>query len=297
MGALALWLGGLLIGTAADRRTTPAPIVVNGYRVVAADLHVHAYPGDGLLPAWELSREARRRQLDVIALTNHNQMWPSRLAAAVGIAPDVLVIPSEEVTTPHYHMAAIGLDHPVDWRQDVVGTAAAVHAEGGAAIVAHPGRESWRAFDRAALMAVDGVEVAHPGMDLRKTGPKDFATFYARARAAKPAIAPIGSTDFHTLAPLGHCRTYLFVHDLKVAGVVDAIRSGRTVACDAHGRTYGDPALAAAVAGRCADAASLPLTSGADRAAVACALLGLALLMFVGRPGGPRPGSRDPGFV
>src|SRR5262249_2738724 len=102
MVAAALWLGGLLIGTAHDRVLSPPPRVVNGYRVVAADLHVHAYPGDGVLPAWELSREARRRQLDAIALTNHNQMWPSRLAAAVGIAPDVLLIPGEEVTTPGY---------------------------------------------------------------------------------------------------------------------------------------------------------------------------------------------------
>jgi hypothetical protein len=283
MAAVALWLGGLVIGTVTDRRMSPAPLFVDGYRVVAADLHVHAYPGDGLLPAWELSREARRRQLDAIALTNHNQMWPSRLAAAVGIVPDVLLIPSEEVTTPGYHMAAIGLAHPVDWRQDVVGTASAVHAQGGAAIVAHPGHESWRAFDDKAFTAVDGVEVAHPGMDLSKRGAEDFATFYARARAVKPRIAPIGSTDFHTLAPLGHCRTYLFVRDLTVPGVVDAIRSGRTVACDAHGRTFGDPALAAAVAERCADAASLPLTTGADRFAVACSLFGLAVLIAVAR--------------
>jgi hypothetical protein len=99
----------------------------------------------------------------------------------------------------------------------------------------------------------------------------------------KPRIAPIGSTDFHTLAPLGHCRTYLFVRDLTLPGAVDAIRSGRTVACDAHGRTYGDPALAAAVAERCADAASLPLTTGADRLAVACSLFGLAALIAVAR--------------
>jgi hypothetical protein len=283
MGAVALWLGGLLLGTAADRRTNPPPLFVSGYRVVAADLHVHAYPGDGVLPAWELSREARRRHLDAIALTNHNQMFPSRLAAAVGIASDVLLIPGEEVTTPGYHMAAVGLAHPIGWRHDVVGSAAAIHAEGGAAIVAHPGRESWPAFDRAALTAVDGVEVAHPGMDLRKKGGGDFATFYARARAAKPDIAAIGSTDFHTLAPLGYCRTYLFVRDLTVPGVVDAIRSGRTVACDAHGRAYGDPPLVAAVAERCAEAASLRVNSGADRAAVACALLGLVLLIVVKR--------------
>ena len=46
-------------------------------RLIASDFHVQHFPGDGGLAPWELRREARRRELDVIVVTNHSQ----RLAA------------------------------------------------------------------------------------------------------------------------------------------------------------------------------------------------------------------------
>jgi hypothetical protein len=280
--ALGLWIAGLLIGSWAERDPQSEPMFANGYRVIAADLHVHAYPGDGVLPPWEIAREARRQRLDAVALTNHNQMLPVRLAALVPFASPALLIPGEEVTTPGYHMAAIGLRYPIDWHHSAAEAASEIHAQGGAAIAAHPGRIAWPAFDRPALVAIDGAEAAHPGMDFKGNNREDYAAFFERARSVKPTIAAIGSTDFHDLAPLGQCRTYLFVRDLTVPDIVDAVRAGRTVACDAHGRTYGNPSLARIVAARCErDALSDP-TSVADRAGVVCAFGGLVLLIVAG---------------
>ena len=47
--------------------------------VLAGDFHVHAFVGDGGVAPWELGREAARRGLDVIAVTNHNQLLAARL--------------------------------------------------------------------------------------------------------------------------------------------------------------------------------------------------------------------------
>jgi hypothetical protein len=44
-----------------------------------------------------------------------------------------------------------------------------------------------------------------------------------------PEVAAIGSSDFHTSGPMGLCRTYLLVRERSKAGVIDAIRNGRTV--------------------------------------------------------------------
>jgi hypothetical protein len=75
------------------------------------------------------------------------------------------------------------------------------------------------------------------------TAREELTTFFARARAVNPDIAPIGSSDTHMVAPLGRCRTYVFAEAVTVEAVLDAIRDGRTVAEDQSGMRYGDPAL------------------------------------------------------
>ena len=50
---------------------------------------------------------------------------------------------------------------------------------------------------------------------------------YANAHAANPHIAAIGSTDFHTIAPIGLCRTYVFAKTRTRAAILEAIRAGR----------------------------------------------------------------------
>src|SRR6185436_19907626 len=69
---------------------------------------------------------------------------------------------------------------------------------------------------------------------------------YERARRLNPRVAAIGSSDFHAMpVPVGTCRTLLFVRERTEAGVLDAIRNGRTVALDETGQLYGDPELVA----------------------------------------------------
>ena len=129
---------------------------------------------------------------------------------------------------------------------------------GGVAIAAHPVFGARAGFDAAALGAIDGFEAAHPAQHEWPKAARELAEFREVAFAARPSIAAIGSTDFHATAPLGLCRTFLFVTDVSERGVLDAIRAGRTVACDGDGKTYGSPALSAAVAEACARAAGSP---------------------------------------
>jgi predicted metal-dependent phosphoesterase TrpH len=276
---------GLLAATA----TEPPPMNARpssdaqGSIILAVDLHVHTTPGDGALLPWDLAREARRRGLDAIAITDHNQMIGVRATSPRSTPFGVLLIPGEEVTMPHAHVAAVGLDHPVDWRGSIPAVAAAVHAQGGVAIAAHPvgdQRASWADDD---FRAVDGVEVAHPAMFTSQVYRRELRSAYDQARRAHPGIAAIGSSDFHTAEPLGLCRTYVFVREATVAGVVDAIRGGRTVACDGDGAVTGPSALAAAVAGPCRDAAAArQRTPVVPRLATAITLIGLAALAFFG---------------
>ncbi len=72
--AALLVLAGLVLTMNAAAPAVRAREPKAGYQVLAADFHVHSFPGDGVLPPWDLAVEARRRGLDAIALTNHNAM-------------------------------------------------------------------------------------------------------------------------------------------------------------------------------------------------------------------------------
>lgn len=255
-----------------------------GLVVLAGDFHVHSFPGDGALPPWDLAREARRRGLDVVALTNHNSMLSSRLARMVP-APSAgaLLIPGQELTAAGYHMGAIGVPSPIAWRQSAVSAAAEIRARGGVSIAFHPAGPHAMSFEDA-LDVVDGFEAAHPLMHTFEEGRRDMEAFYRRAKARRPALAAIGSTDFHHFAPVGLARTYLFARDASQGAVLDAIRGGATVACDGRGHTSGPADLVAVVGADCRRAATArPAGAGAaDTIATHCTWLGALALVLVG---------------
>ncbi len=284
VAAAVLWIGGVLLGSFSERPVVSAPRVVDGFHVLAGDFHVHSFPGDGALPPWTLAREARRHGLDVIALTNHNHMLSWRIARWFAAAtPDVLLLPGEEVTTPAYHMTAVGISRTVPWDRSAARVAAAVHAQGGVAIVAHPDSRAAEAIG-AAFADVDGIESAHPARHGSGRIARELDDAVVAATRIHPGIAQIGASDFHYLAPIGICRTYVFAREISGAGVVEAIRAGRTVGCDARGETYGDPRLVAQVAGECAaaSAASGGVQPHLNRIAMASAWLGALGLTLLG---------------
>jgi PHP-associated len=233
---------GVTIGSIinSDRAKAPQP---GPDQVIAADFHVHTFFGDGALAPWEVVAEARRRGLDVIALTNHNQMITARIAAqTVGGGSTPILLKGEEITAPDYHLVAIGIDRTIDWKQSAADAIAAVHAQGGVAIAAHPGRR-FDAYDKRAMASLDGIEVAIPAFSGNPRATAQLLEFQRRVRAYNPRVATIGSSDFHHRRPLGFCRTYLVVNARTEQAVLDAIRQGRTVAYDGEGRAFGDPAL------------------------------------------------------
>jgi predicted metal-dependent phosphoesterase TrpH len=244
----ALVVAGLLAGTWSESIADPAARrSPAGEWILAADFHVHAFPGDGGLPPWALRHEAARAGLDVFTISNHNRVSTARLAQWMSQqSPGPIVIVGQEVTARGFHVIAAGIEERVNWRTSAADVIRAVHAQGGVAIAAHPVRRFWPAWDDEALAIVDGYERAHPVIDREKTR-DELASFDGRIRAMRPTIAAIGSSDFHWTGSIGWCRTYVLARDRTAGGVIEAVRAGRTVAADRQGRLYGDPALVSAV--------------------------------------------------
>lgn len=279
--AAALFATGVVGGSLAPRVPIHEPARAGGYWILAADFHVHGFPGDGALAPWLLRDEAARAGLDAFVLTNHNRVSTARAARRLAEgAPGPIVIVGQEMTARGFHVAAAGLEEPVDWTRGAVAAIRAVHAQGGVAIAAHPGRDYWQGWDDASVALLDGYERAHPSMRAAINA-TDFGAFAARAARLRPAIAAIGSSDFHSgLAP-GFCRTWVLARERSAAGVIEAVRDGRTVAMDMDGRFYGNAEAMRVVqeAGVAMPAAQRP--TAWTRGAVAAAVLGLLLLMLL----------------
>jgi hypothetical protein len=281
----ALFASAVALGTWLDPGDARVP---GSGHILEADLHVHPHPGDGALSIPQLQREAARRGLDVIAVTAHNNRIALDLDNRPSGSGDVLVIPGQEITAPLYHLVAVGTHQLVDWRLPLRDAIAAVHAQGGVAIAAHPVESSWIDSDEDALQLLDGAEVAHPGRRPLPQERDEYLEFYRRVHAVNPDVAPIGSSDFHTSAPLGYCRTYILTDDRSAPGVMEAIRQGSTVAQRPNGRLHGSHANRVRVERYLAERDPIPEPGRWDRAAVLVALSGLALLCLPPRRDRPQ---------
>lgn len=233
-----LILGGLVAGTLSDAPRKNPVVIVGGYRVLAADFHIHSFPLSwALLGPFDTTIEAQRRGLDVIAMTPHNLIWVAKVGrwfAHMTGGPTVLV--GEEIVSPRYHLLAIGIQDTIAWNHSAAKAIDEIHAQGGIAIAAHPVKAYWRGYDAEAMRKLDGTEVLHPLAYEHPEGYRELQEFYDRAR-----LTAIGDSDYHGLGPLGLCRTYVFARENSEAAVLDALRIGRTVVYDRDGRSYGDP--------------------------------------------------------
>ena len=282
--ALLLALG-VVLGSWPRPRAAPPPRA-DGFWLVSGDFHVHGFFGDGALPPWELRRQARRGGLDVIVLSNHNQLLGWRLFPWVFASRGrPLLIPAEEVTAPGFHLIAVGVRRRVSWRQPAAGVIRDIHAQGGVAIAAHPRGSYVRDLDSAAISQLDGVEVAHPSL-FSIYGRTQLPAFYAQAQRLQPRIAPMGSSDMHIEGRLGRWRTFLLVREVSERGVLDAIRAGRTVAMDSRGGLHGEAALVQRVTELRRGRAEPELGGRRERLASTCAWLGALGLVLAGVGGG-----------
>jgi hypothetical protein len=234
-----LLLAALAAGTLSDVSKTRPPFMAGGYRVLAADFHVHTFPWSAsTIAPWDVVLEARRQGLDALAISGHNEVvtgkmgrWFSRLAGG----PTVLA--SEEIHGPRFHMIAVGIHSTISWRLSAAAAIDEVHRQGGVAIAAHPVAEAWPAFDAGAMPKLDATEVVQPIVYGGEQRRRELEEFYARGR-----LTAIGSSDYHGVGPLGLCRTYVFAREDSEQGILEALRAGRTVVFD-RGRVYGDRAL------------------------------------------------------
>lgn len=179
-----------------------------------ADLQLHSDLGDGLASPAAMLDAAERSRLDVIALTDHDDIrgsFQARDEAARRGSP-VAVVTGSEVTTRSGHLLALFIEDDVPMLRPLAETVALVHEMGGLAVVPHPLsyltfsigegvlRELAKRNDPAT--SVDGIEVRNP-------------SYAGRVRASRAAwlnahalhVAETGSSDAHHANLVGSAWT------------------------------------------------------------------------------------------
>ena len=206
-----------------------------------ADLQLHSDLGDGLSSIEEILDSAERAGLDVIALTDHDDIrgaFAIRELAAQRSSP-VAVIPGVEVTTRSGHLLGLWIEEEIPMFCSLADALTEIHRAGGMAIVPHPlsyltfsvGEGALRqlaAYGDDARM-VDAIELRNP-------------SYAGRVRASRAAwlnahvlrVAETGSSDAHHAALVGTCWTEFpgrTPEDLRVA------LRGRATKADGRGWT------------------------------------------------------------
>jgi predicted metal-dependent phosphoesterase TrpH len=179
-----------------------------------ADLQLHSDLGDGLSSIEQILDSAERLGLDVIALTDHDDIrgaFALRELAARRSSP-VEVVPGVEITTRSGHLLALWVEDEVPMFSSLAEALTRIHQAGGLAIVPHPLSYLTFSIGEGALRQlaaygdgirmVDAIEVRNP-------------SYAGRVRASRAAwlnahvlrIAETGSSDAHHAALVGTCWT------------------------------------------------------------------------------------------
>jgi predicted metal-dependent phosphoesterase TrpH len=174
-----------------------------------ADLHVHSRASDGVSSVDQILDAAVGKGLAVIALTDHERIDAARHArsAARDRGLPVEVVVGEEITTLGGHLLGLWLEERVPPLRGLGWSIAAVHAQGGLAIPAHPlvpyplCAQAWtlrRLLEPAdPARRPDALETFNPTFFGR------VARGRAEAFATHHGLAQVGNSDAHAADQVG----------------------------------------------------------------------------------------------
>ena len=179
-----------------------------------ADLQVHSDLGDGLSSIEAILNSAERVELDVIALTDHDDIrgaFALRDLASRRSSP-VAVVPGVEVTTRSGHLLALWIEDEIPMFCSLADALSQIHKAGGVAIAPHPLSYLTFSIGEGALR-----QLAASGDDARMVDAIELRnpSYAGRVRASRAAwlnahvlrIAETGSSDAHHAALVGTCWT------------------------------------------------------------------------------------------
>jgi predicted metal-dependent phosphoesterase TrpH len=196
-----------------------------------ADLHIHtiySYDGTASVPA--ILARAQKIGLDVIAITDHDEIAGSLKAMDLASKYGVEVIPGIEITTVEGDLLALNVTQKIERGLSLIDTILRVGEAGGFCIAPHPmaggiGMKSLGAYP--ILRALRKPEVAHILIAIETfnaTTIDRMSNHYARILADRLNITQTGSSDAHIVEAIGLGSTEFLGHTTQ--DLIQALRRG-----------------------------------------------------------------------
>ncbi|MCE9646628.1 MAG: PHP domain-containing protein [Chloroflexi bacterium] len=201
-----------------------------------ADLHLHTiYSYDGTASLAAVLNRARQLGLDVIAITDHDEIAGALKAGEIASGYGVEVIPGIEITTADGDLLALFITEKVDPGLSLVETVLKVRELGGVCIAPHPmaggmGMKSLSA--RTILKALRVPEVAETLIGIETyngTSIDRISNHYAGILAGRLSISRTGSSDAHIVDTIGFGATQFEGH--SAADLLAALKNKTTRVC------------------------------------------------------------------
>jgi len=175
------------------------------------DLHNHSYfSNDGLSSPEKLIKEALKKGLDGIAITDHNTVdgWPEAIEAAKKF--NALLVLGQEISTDKGDLLGLFLSKKVESRK-FLEAVKEIKAQGGVAILPHPFHfpENFRGKIKDVAKDIDGLEV------FNSRGPVSLLDRMALVAAKDNGLAMTGGSDTHLWRTCGSAYAEADVKNLE----------------------------------------------------------------------------------
>ena len=210
-----------------------------------ADLHLHTVASDGLATIEQvLEQVAQTGQLGIVAVTDHDRMFAPAQARQLERDFGIGVIVGEEVSTQEGHLLALFIHKELPAGRPAAETIAAIHAQGGLCVAAHPYDWLVSSLGKAGLRhrclprggVADGRDWAFDAIETVNTGitwPAWVANAMAGRVADELGLPGTGGSDAHTLATVG--QGWTMFPGTTTDDLYRAIQHGTVTA---HGRPW-----------------------------------------------------------
>jgi predicted metal-dependent phosphoesterase TrpH len=198
-----------------------------------ADLHIHTiYSIDGTASVSAVLRRAKLAELDVISITDHDEIRGALKALELAPSHGVDVIPGIEITTAEGHLLALNITQKVPPELPLEETILQVGELGGICIAPHPmaggiGMKSLSAQSIIKVLRNPRVAGILVGIEAYNATTLDrLSNHYASVLANRLEIARVGNSDAHVLDAIGLGATEF--EGSTASDLLDALHRGAT---------------------------------------------------------------------
>ncbi len=176
-----------------------------------ADLHIHTkHSIDCLTSVERVFQMAKKRKMDIIAITDHNTIGSWAEAKVLSKKYKIEIIQGEEISTKEGHLLGLFIKKFIPPRQGAIETIKEIHKQGGLAIIPHPDypilKSISSAMNKNIFEKVDGIELLNGGAKIFSIINKNKIKLkFLNKKILKKAV--IGSSDAHLARYVGICHT------------------------------------------------------------------------------------------